>query len=199
MSPGPLWERGRPLSPRVRSLRFGALCRIALPLLAVAIGAAACSSGATSAPTTTVPLPAGPTPSSIATMVCTKDALQKFDAALGETATLSKPTWTDHLYSCRYDYPDGTMAVSVKELSSWAETKAYFQSLASEMGRVRDLQNLGQEAFQTDDGSMVVRKDWKVLLVDAAGLPPQFGQPPTSSADVAVTVADVILGCWNGD
>lgn len=40
---------------------------------------------------------------------------------------------------------------------------------------------------------MVVRKDWKVLLVDSAGLPDEFGQPPTSSGDVAVTVADVIL------
>ena len=46
---------------------------------------------------------------------------------------------------------------------------------------------------------MVVRKDWKVLLVDNTGLPPQFGVPPTSSTAVAVTVADVILGCWAGD
>ena len=46
---------------------------------------------------------------------------------------------------------------------------------------------------------MVVRKDWKVLLVNVQGLPPQFGVPPTSSGDVAVTVSDVILGCWSGD
>jgi hypothetical protein len=46
---------------------------------------------------------------------------------------------------------------------------------------------------------MVVRKDWKVLLVDVADLPAQFGQPPTSSGDAAVSVADVILGCWSGD
>jgi hypothetical protein len=46
---------------------------------------------------------------------------------------------------------------------------------------------------------MVVRKDWKVLVVDVAALPAQIGQPPTSSGEAAVTVADVILGCWNGD
>jgi hypothetical protein len=46
---------------------------------------------------------------------------------------------------------------------------------------------------------VVVRKDWKVLLVDSSGLPAQFGVPSTSSGDVAVTVADVILGCWAGD
>ncbi len=67
------------------------------------------------------------------------------------------------------------------------------------MGRALVIPNLGQGAFQTTDGSMVVRKDWKVLLVNTAGLPAQFGQPPTSSGEVAVTVADVILGCWDGD
>ena len=67
------------------------------------------------------------------------------------------------------------------------------------MGKKRDLQGLGQGAFQTTDGSIVVRKDWKVLLVDISGLPPQFGVPATSSGDVAVTVGDVILGCWSGD
>ena len=49
------------------------------------------------------------------------------------------------------------------------------------------------------DGSVVVRKDWKVLLVDDSALPTQFGVPPTSASDIAVTVADVILGCWAGD
>jgi len=36
-------------------------------------------------------------------------------------------------------------------------------------------------------------------VVDNSGLPAQFGVPPTSSGAVAVTVADVILGCWAGD
>ena len=87
----------------------------------------------------------------------------------------------------------------MKELSSWGQTEAYFQELSRQMGHAQTIQNLGQGAFQTANGSMVVRKDWKVLLVDSAGLPAQFGQPPTSSGDVAVTVADVILGCWSGD
>ena len=29
------------------------------------------------------------------------------------------PTWVDHLYSCRYGYPTGSIELSVKELSSW--------------------------------------------------------------------------------
>ena len=60
------------------------------------------------------------------------------------------------------------MELSVKELSSWAQTKAYFRSLGTQMGQVRTLKGLGQGAFQTTNGSMVVRKDWKVLLVDTA-------------------------------
>lgn len=80
-----------------------------------------------------------------------------------------------------------------------AETLAYFHGLGTQLGVVKTLPNLGQGAFQTDNGSVVVRKDWKVLLVDPTRLPAHFGNPPTTSADVAVTVAVLILGCWAGD
>ncbi len=67
------------------------------------------------------------------------------------------------------------------------------------MGDPQQLNGLGQGAFRTSRGDVVVRKDWKVLLVDVSGLPSQFGVPPTSATDVAFTVADIILGCWEGD
>ena len=42
------------------------------------------------------------------------------------------------------------------------------------------------------NGSVVVRKDWKVLLVNT----PPLRKPPTGSVrNLAFTVADVILGC----
>jgi hypothetical protein len=161
---------------------------------------AGCSAGsATTTSATEAPLPAGPHPSKIAQLVCQREAHVDIDSALGENATISSPTWIDHLYTCRYQYPKGSMTLSIKELSSWAQTTAYFNGLATEMGKVRELQGLGQGAFQTTNGSVVVRKDWKVLLVDIDGLPPKFGVPATSSADVAVTVGDIILGCWAGD
>lgn len=164
----------------------------------VVLTGAGCSTTSVSTTTTLAPKPAGATPSPIATEVC-HEAVKEIAATLGVTATVSTPTWVDHLYTCDYRYPGGTMVLSVKELSSWAQTDAYYQSLADRLGRTRTLQGLGQGAFQTTDGSMVVRKDWKVLLVNVQGLPPQFGVPPTSSGDVAVTVSDVILGCWSGD
>ncbi len=149
------------------------------------------------------PKPAGVLPSPISKQICSRDAQTEMASALGEEAQVSTPTWVDHLYSCTYDYatstPAGSFAVSVKELSSTAETSAYFEGLATTMGRSRDLNALGEGAFQTTSGSVVVRKEWKVLLVNNAGLPAQFGVPPTSSGSVAVTVADVILGCWAGD
>ncbi len=142
-------------------------------------------------------------PSPISVQVCAHEAQKEMANALGQTATVSTPTWVGHRYSCIYAYPNdtptGSFAVSVQELSSRSETTAYFDGLAASMGRVRALGTLGEEAFQTTDGSVVVRKDWKVLLVDNAGLPAQFGIPPTSASAVAVTVADVILGCWAGD
>jgi hypothetical protein len=164
----------------------------------VVLLAAGCSTTSVVTKTTLAPKPAGAEPSPIATQVC-HEAVKDIASTLGVTARVSTPTWTDHLYSCAYRYPGGTMVLSVKELSSWSETDAYYQSLADQLGKTRTLQGLGQGAFQTTDGSMVVRKDWKVLLVDVKGLPSQFGVPPTSSGDVAVTVSDVILGCWAGD
>jgi hypothetical protein len=172
-------------------------------IVAVGLLAAGCATGTTATTTTRAPLPAGATPSAISRQVCSNEAQTELASALGERATVSTPVWEDHRYSCTYDYPDATPAgsyeVSVTELSSWDETYAYYDGLATSMGKSRDLEALGQAAFQATDGSVVVRKDWKVLVVDNAGLPPQFGVPPTSSGAVAVTVADVILGCWAGD
>jgi hypothetical protein len=132
-------------------------------------------------------------------MVCAPEAQREIAAALGVTAVVETPTWSGHLYSCRFTYPSGSFTLSVKELSSWAQTLAYFRGLGSSLGDVTTLPNLGQGGYETRDGSVAVRKDWKVLLVDIAGLPAQFGRPPTPSGNVAVTVADVILGCWSGD
>ena len=132
-------------------------------------------------------------------MVCASEAQKKFATVLGVKAVVTAPTWIGHLYSCRYTYPSGYFTLSVKELSSWGQTLSYFRGLRSELGVDSTFPRLGQGGFLTKDGSVVVRKDWKVLVVDDSGLPAQFGDPPTPAGDVAVTVANVILGCWDGD
>jgi hypothetical protein len=132
-------------------------------------------------------------------MVCAKKAQVEIGDALGERASVSKPTWVDHTYTCLYHYASGSFTMSVKELSSWSQTLSYFQARRSSLGFTGSLGNLGQGAFSTKNGSVIVRKDWKILDVDIVGLPANFGKPPTSRADVAITIADVILGCWAGD
>jgi hypothetical protein len=173
--------------------------RSLIAVLLIGLLTTACGSRVVATPATEPPLPAGQKPSKIATQVCSFEAMQDINSAVGLTASISPPTWSNHIYSCTYHYPDGSFVLSVKELSSWSQTTAYFEQLARQLGKTRTLEALGQGAFQTTDGSVVVRKDWKVLLVEAAGLPAQFGRPPTNSGYVALVVADVILGCWNGD
>jgi hypothetical protein len=178
---------------------LGGRGRILGALFALALVVAICFEVPIGEAASEAPLPAGRTPSTIATMICKPKTRQEIASVLGEFATVSHPTWVNHFYSCQYRYPTGSMLLSVKELSSWTQTKSYFRTLATQMGKAQVINGLGQAAVETSDGSMIVRKDWKVLVVNSGGLPPQFGQPPTSSRTVAQSVADVILGCWDGD
>ena len=58
---------------------------------------------------------------------------------------------------------------------SGRKTFSYFRGIGFTLGDVNTLPNLGQGGFSTRDGSLAIRKDWKVLLVDISGLPSQFG------------------------
>ncbi len=132
-------------------------------------------------------------------MVCQRKAATEIRDALGEQATISAPTWARHRYACTYRYPTGALTLSVQELSSWRQTYRYFDRLARSLHRTRSIFELGQGAFRVRNGSVVVRKDWKVLLVDVSRLPGRFGSPPSSASEVALAVAGVIMDCWHGD
>jgi hypothetical protein len=132
-------------------------------------------------------------------MVCASEAQRELTSALGVSATtVTTPTWSDHLYSCRYVYPNGVMVVSVKELSSRAETGAYFTSLRAQLGVSEHLKGVAQGAFVTSNGSLVLRKDYKVLFVDTSALPVPFGVGFKTRGQVAVGVGLTVLGCWTG-
>jgi hypothetical protein len=166
----------------------------------------ACSSSSPTAATKTdgtvgavPPRPAGKNPSDSAKMVCAKEAQAALDVSLGVTPVqVTTPTWTDHLYSCQYVYPTGTFSLTVKELDSAKQTTTYYDAFAARLGRRPGRLAVGQGAYVTTDGSVVVRKDWKVLYVDISRLPPQFGQPPQPAPDAALSVAATILSCWSG-
>jgi hypothetical protein len=183
--------------------------RPGLALLAVLLGMTGCGSlarpqgAANQAPASTAsakaPQPAGKSPSTISRMICTSKAAAEVAQVMGAKAALAPPTWADHLYSCGYRYSEGTMVLSVKELSSWPQTYAYFDRLGRTLDRTTPISGLGQGAFITRDGSVVVRKDWKILLVDISGVRGEVGSPPKPPGELAIYVAQVILGCWEGD
>jgi hypothetical protein len=145
--------------------------------------------------------PARATPSATAKMICAHKTQTEIAEVLGVHTTQPViPTWTDHLYSCRYTYHNAVMVLSVKELSSKTQTDAYFTSIAHRLGQSQRPSPIARGAFfTTNNRSAVVRKDYKVLLVDITGLPAQFGAPPQTRADIAIKVAATILDCWTGD
>lgn len=133
-------------------------------------------------------------------MICAPEAQNAiYQSATGvKTIAPFMPTWVDHVYSCDYVYPGGAvMRLSVKEVSTTAETTAYYDSLAAKLHKIKDVA-AGQGGYQVQDGSVVVRKDYKVLLVDIGRLPASFGVPAASRGDVAINVAVTIMSCWTG-
>ena len=63
-------------------------------------------------------------------------------------------------------------------------------------GAVQDLK-IGQGASLLRNGNLVVRKDYKALLVDVTGIPANM-IPAMKRSDVAINVAAVIMSCWTG-
>ena len=174
---------------------------LVLTLALGACGGAGMKSSA-STPNTKVPLleVAGSEPSASSRMVCAAEGKHEIAASVGiDTSRPLVGTWNDHVYACDYDYGGGrVMTLSVKELSTASETTAYFNMLGTKLGRMGALHGLGEGAYQTRNGSTVVRKDYRVLLVDDARLPAQFGKPLSPRRDVALSVAATIMGCWTG-
>jgi hypothetical protein len=171
------------------------------------LGMTSCGSSKSATPSTNsqngtvhVPQPARATPSASAKLICAPDTQHELAVVLGVHTT--KPvvaTWIDHTYSCRYTYHNAFMVLSVKELSSKAQTDSYFTSLAHRLGQTQQPRLLYQGLFfTTKNSSVVVRKDYKVLLVNTSGLPTRFGAPSLTRADFALAVAATIMQCWTG-
>ena len=173
---------------------------IALMLLLAACGGSSNKSESTttttaagSSPTTAhVAIPVSADPSKSAKMICEDEAQTDiYEQATGvKTTSVTTPTWNDHVYSCDYVYPGGVkIGLSVKELVERSGDHRVLRLPRDEARQDdRRSKSLGQGAFQTEDGSVVVRKDFKVLTIDVSKLPGQFGVPPATRGDVAINV-----------
>jgi len=142
--------------------------------------------------------PATATPSASAKMICEQEAITEINSAIGVSVTrVTTPTWVNHNYSCTYVYPNGRIVLSVKELANWNDTTAYFNSLATQYGKRQTINGLAQGAFVAPNDDVVVRKDYKVLLVNVQGIQQNF-VPASTRADVAENIAATIMSCWTG-
>jgi hypothetical protein len=159
-------------------------------------------------PTKVMSLPGPVNPSESAKMVCTQKSLSEIGLAIGVYAIAEiGPSWnvSNHIYSCTLLYNNyAKITLSVKELLNTADTTDYFNYLSNVYGRTLPL-SLGQGGFYTKNGSVVVRKDFKVLYIDVSHLPQQFG-PASASNQTGYTrqndagsIAGAILNCWNGN
>jgi len=165
-------------------------------LRGAALAASAALCGACGATGASGPVPAGATPSKAARMVCSAEAAGELADALGVRAAPSTATWVDHRYGCTYSYADGRIGLSVKELGDAAATTADFAAEQAALGAGGPVAGIGQGAYQASGGSIIVRKDYKVLSVDVSAVPARFGAPPIDRSEAAVRVAIVVMGCW---
>ncbi|MER5862991.1 hypothetical protein [Kitasatospora sp. NPDC002040] len=182
----------------MKSWRSGAR-GLGLVLLLAVSGCA----GAEAAPPPVSPSPARAAapakgPSDEARLVCTGRTAEHISGALGVAARSPlQPSWSEDVYACDYAYPDGsTMRLSVKDLADAGATTAYFEAKRAVAGPVTVLEGMGEGAFERADGSVVVRKDNTVLVVDVSALAATLGTPPRPRANVARTVATTVLICW---
>ena len=178
-----------------------------LPILLVVVfglAIAGCGSSSSSSPggATTTTLsglhPPGALPSASAKMICSTEAVKDIAVSLGVNATISKPTWINHVYACNYTYPNGVIALSVKELDNAAQTTREYTADAAKLGRRPDVVSFGEGAFITTNGSVIVRKDYKVLDIDVSKLPQKFGNPLQDRSNVALSIAATVMSCWTG-
>jgi hypothetical protein len=166
-------------------------------LALVSLLAAGCSGSGKPAATPTTSSTDGPSVSAL--MVCSTEAQADIEEAIGVRVSSSPTsTFADHLFTCDYPYPGGTIVLTVKDLPDKASTDAYYSRALSTVSKPRELPGLGEGAFSDDKGTVYVRKDYKVLRVDATALPVSFGQPPHTRDVIAVAVAAALMLCWTG-
>jgi hypothetical protein len=140
----------------------------------------------------------GSAPSASSKMICSTEAQRDIAASIGVKAKVSTPTWVNDVYTCSYSYTGGVITLSVKEDVNAADTTKTYNAYAAKLGRRPDVVSFGQGAYITTNGSVIVRKDFKVLDIDVAKLPLKFGTPAQDRSDIALSIAATVMSCWTG-
>lgn len=139
-------------------------------------------------------------PSATAKMVCGDDIRGQVSKVLKlGAAPVTRSSWANQLYTCTYSLPMGPMVLSVKQSASRAEAAKYFAGLRPSVGHTESSPGLGEQAYSTGTGIVVVIKDNMTLEVNTTKLPAVFGSDGQRRSDLAYEVASDVLGCWTGD
>jgi hypothetical protein len=93
----------------------------------------------------------------------------------------------------------GRMSLQVTILAGADQARATFDADRSRMLGAQPLAGLGERAYGTEDGTVLVLKDSQILVVDTTRLPQEFGANGQRRGDLAYEVASDVLGCWTGD
>jgi hypothetical protein len=143
--------------------------------------------------------PTGNPPASAA-MICDADIKSKIREVLGLAGPPSTEwRWSNGVYTCDYDLPMGRMSLQVTVLAGVQQAGTMFDADRARTPGALPLRGLGERAFGTKDGTVLVLKDNQILVVDATRLPEEFGANGQRRTDLAYEVASDVMGCWTGD
>jgi hypothetical protein len=139
-------------------------------------------------------------PPASAAMICDADIKSKVREALGLAGPPSTEwRWSDSVYTCDYHLPMGRMSLQVTVLAGAPQARTLFDADRARTPGAQPLAGLGERAFGTDNGTVLVLKDNQVLVVDTTRLPQEFGANGQRRTDLAYEVASDVMGCWTGD
>src|SRR3954454_16408139 len=160
----------------------------------------------TASPTTTTIDPsaaaaqyASPTPPSSATMVCSDELRREVKGALGLDSTpMPRSAWADHVYTCTYAVPMGTLVLAVTVAPSVDAAGGRLDALRAQLGAADPEEDFGERSYSGPAGVLVAVMDNLVLSVDATALPDDLGPGHQRRIDVVRLLAAGVFACWTG-
>jgi hypothetical protein len=142
---------------------------------------------------------ASPTPPAAATMVCSDEIRTQVVGALGLTVQpIPQDSWADHVYTCTYAVPTGTLVLAVTVAPSDDAADSQLDALATQFGAADPEQDFGRRSYSAPAGVLVAVKDNLVLTVDARTLPDDLGPGHQRRLDVVRLLAAAVFACWTG-
>src|SRR4051794_40775794 len=99
-------------------------------------------------------------PPELAAMVCDGDVADGIAGSLSVDGALpTDSTWADGVFTCTYDLPYGPLVLRVNVSDDDAGAQAFFAARRAELPDAEELIGLGEQAYGTPAGTLVVVKD----------------------------------------